>query len=254
MSKSRLLQYKNAALQDNVSVASVDCFDTLLLRESKTEAMRWLEISTKQLEALNACGIDCRVSPRHVARLRVGATKLWMSDASMRNLSQQSMHKSILSMIASELGLPEKAVEMLRDAELSYELNVLRANRRLISVLQELMDIGKRVISISDMYLSSDDIKWLTQNIWEAGGSLTFYSSANLGVTKADGGAYRKVLQLEEVQADCMVHAGDNKHADVVVARRHGIEAIHMPRPWTHRATHFANRAIDSLRTSTRCS
>jgi predicted HAD superfamily hydrolase len=237
-------------MQDDVLVASIDCFDTLLLREPKSEPVRFLEIAAEQLKSLNESGIDCNASVKDIRRIRIGASRAWTHDASVRKHTKLPMHRAILSTIASDLGLPGTAVDILRNAELSYELTVLRTNLQLVDVLRELMENGKKVILVSDMYLSGEDISWLVQNLWEDGRSLNTYSSADLGVTKQSGAMYGKVLRLEGINSDAIVHVGDNKYADVTMARRHGIRAFHTPRKWTHNATNFAYRVIDKLQKS----
>ena len=247
MKNSKLTRFRNEAMQDDVLVASIDCFDTLLLRESKSEPMRFLEIAAKQLQSLNESDIDCDASIKDIRRIRIGATRAYIHNASVRDHAKLPMYRAILSKIAFDLGLPDSAVDILRDAELNYELTVLRPNEQLISVLRELMANGKKVILVSDMYLSGEDINWLVQNLWEDGRSLNTYSSADFGATKRSGALYGKVLRLEGINSGAIVHAGDNKHADVIMAKRHGIRAFHTPRHWTHNAMNFAYRVADKL-------
>ena len=234
-------------MQEDVAVASIDCFDTLLLREPKSEPIRFLETAAEQLKLLSKNGIECKASIKDIRRLRLDAAKAWARDASIREYANLPMHRTILSIMALELGLPRVAIDILRDAELRYELSVLRPNEQLVQVLRELMENGKKVILLSDMYLSGEDINWLVRNLWQDGESLNIYSSADLAATKRSGALYRKVLRLEGIRPSAIVHAGDDKYADVIMARRQGIRAFHTPRRWTHNVTNFAYRVYDKV-------
>ena len=247
MTDSSLINFRNEAIQENIKVVSVDCFDTLLLREPKSESKRFLEISSAQIASLNKKGICCHSNANDLRNLRINITREWNKDKHFNSFANLPMHQSILTKIVGEIGLPEKSVALMREAELNYELGVLRPNKKLIKILNELIRYGKRIILISDMYLSGDDISFLVEKLCINLSVARVYSSADFKMTKKSGRLYKKVLINENIKPQAMIHAGDNKFSDVIMAKKYEIYSIHTPRGWIFNLINFSNKVLDRL-------
>ena len=83
---------------------------------------------------------------------------------------------------------------------------------------------GERVILISDMYLSSENIKEIITPINKSIAELPIYVSSEWNCTKSDGGLFLKVKDNEDVFFDEWIHVGDDEIADVKIPKLLGIK------------------------------
>ncbi|UZE49967.1 hypothetical protein ONR75_04090 [Rhodopseudomonas sp. P2A-2r] len=124
--------------------------------------------------------------------------------------------------------LTRAALPELVAAEFAAELNLCRANPYVLAKYQEMRATGVRTGFISDTYWSVSQLGELLQNacpglVWDF-----LYASGESGTNKGDG-LFPVYLAEQGVTPDCAVHLGDNLHADIDGAKRHGIAALHLP-------------------------
>lgn len=86
---------------------------------------------------------------------------------------------------------------------------------------------GKKVICISDMYLSADVIRSILDENGFAGIDAVFVSSEER-VCKSDGRLFKKAISRLNVQANKICHIGDNYETDILMAQSLGMEAVHI--------------------------
>ena len=223
--------YRSACKEDGSLVASVDVFDTLLLRNRKSELQRFVEISELVANHIT----------QHVGKSASTAELFWLRMESARTAyrmrakekgAREANVEEIYSLMLRALGAnPEPALmSELIDLELDYERNQLSANPHLVRTLTDFHQSGRRVICISDMYLRSAHIERLIEAHVDMSIIDVVYSSAEFGYGKAAGALYEKVLALESVAATSVVHCGDNYHSDVAMAESRGLRAFYTPR------------------------
>jgi FMN phosphatase YigB (HAD superfamily) len=137
----------------------------------------------------------------------------------------------------------------VRELELSLERKALRASPAARELLVELRRRGKRVIFVSDMYLSAPVLRELLahcglgEELFDAG-----YASIDHGRRKATGRLFDRVLELEGLKPDQLLFVGDDENSDVRQPGQRGIQSVHVVDPPELRRRHrlgAAQRAVE---------
>jgi HAD superfamily hydrolase (TIGR01549 family) len=214
---------------DSFDMISVDIFDTLLLRDHTVQRLRFREVAKALSGSLQALGWQGGVSILFDVRRRVHdsayrAVALERPDGDA-TLSRMAEIQALL------LGLDKSTISLFIAAELEIERLRLTANKFLCPFLKDLRRQGKRVIAISDTYLSVQNLEDLIRDLVHDSPVQKIYSSSDLGLTKHSGRVFERVATLENVPLGRIVHCGDNEHSDVRMARAAGCQAILLPRP-----------------------
>ncbi len=199
-------------------VMSFDIFDTVLTR--LVGAPDRVHHLTGQ--HLCAAGV-ITVSPAAYAAARQHAD---------HDLGARWGHPAPLAIVAAEvvvrLGLVPVAAKALVDAELGVEREVCRpvpgAVERLATARRR---TGRGVVFVSDTPLPEAFLRELLahHHLLEPGDQL--FGSADRGADKHGGGLFDVVAAELGERPEDIEHVGDNRHSDVVQARRHGWRAHH---------------------------
>lgn len=237
--RKAFLCYEAEVQAPATAVASVDIFDTLLLRGLKPESHRFLDMARHQLRVLRDAGHDPGISARALMQVRLEAARAAYRHCRPVRGVREATYADIAGTMLHLLGLPTDAARVpaiigrLLETELDYEITVLRPNPVLVGILGRARKAGRRVVCISDMYLPAQTLRRLVER--HVPGDLTdrVYSSADFGFSKASGLLYRAVLDDLGVAPEAVAHCGDNEQADVRQARAAGIRAVHVPRQRT---------------------
>jgi len=213
---------------------SVDLFDTLLLRRTRPEFVRFEDCARAQHIVLGAAspGVDALLA----CRLR--RTREAYAQARLRQGGEVSFDR-ILELICTDFSLPASWVTVLRQTELDYELGQLDANLPLAEFLSQ---SGLPWVLTSDTPLRAQDLAFLLEHKLPRARPAKIYASADMDRTKRDGALFAMICQDLGVPAERILHMGDNDHSDVAMARRHGLHALRLPRPLWWRCVH-AGRA-----------
>jgi predicted HAD superfamily hydrolase len=213
-----------------MSITSIDIFDTVLLRDATCEKRRFLAVARLSSQKLTKLGIG--VSPNLVLRSRREAQFLGYRALEAEKPDGDLTLGDILKSQAGLLGLDTATVAPeLEAAELEIECTVLRPNKPLLRSLSDASAQGKRIIAISDTYLSAVHVGWLLDRIIGAHPIDAIYTSADLGLTKRSGSIFKAVIEREGVSPADLNHMGDDHTADLVRPVAAGLSATHLPRP-----------------------
>ncbi len=235
-----------AAFDDEVSLVSVDVFDTLLLRDTKPEIVRFLDIAALWKDHL--AGVYSGTI-KDLFYLRYVGARLAYRHATKVNDCREADYKAILRSVMRGASIPESFQDTLFMLELDYEKKSLKPNSKLISILEMCRHSGKRIIAISDMYYSSGDIFALIDQHVPAGLIQKVYSSSEYGFGKSSGLLYEAVKEDEKVeQYNGWVHCGDNYDSDVSKAKILGINAFYLPRPMIWRLVIRIRNIVSKIR------
>lgn len=186
-------------LIDKYDIISFDIFDTLLKRNVKRPTDVFMYIEKKYNEP-GFC--EERIEAEKKARIKKNNV---------------------------EITLEEIYNEMSRDfydKELEAEAELLIANKWMLPVYKKAIS-DKKVIIISDMYLSEDFIS----NILKREGFVGYdkiYLSSKIGKTKKSGELFEHVLN-EIGEEKKVLHIGDSYVSDFKIPKKYGIEAVHIP-------------------------
>lgn len=207
---------------------SVDVFDTLLLRKPVSERHRFFKIASVFSDRLSK--VYQRPSPELVYGARVEAQR-WAYRA--LDVGGEDGEVRILDVFNRQLellGLPVELASRLMDAELQVERTVLVPNRPLIRWLKLQRSRNIPVIAVSDTSLPGGAIRSLIETV--AGPDLVdrVYTSADLGLSKRNGGIFAEVAGREKTEVAELIHFGDDRRADVEQALAAGVQARYLPR------------------------
>ena len=190
---------------DAYDVISFDVFDTLLFRPVNKPSDLFFFVG----ERLNYLNFEeIRVKVEQKARI----TKKQSQGTREVTLDE------IWQLMEAEAGIEKNTGIQI---ELEVEKFMCFANPYMVKVLQELDRRKKRIIGISDMYLSQKQIKELLVMAGIPDVLETIYVSSEYGVSKSDGALY-KIVKKQMGNEKTYIHVGDNKHSDVEQAKRYG--------------------------------
>ena len=207
---------------------SVDVFDTLLLRKPVSERRRFFKIAT--VFSNRVPNLYKRPSPEIVYGARVEAQR-WAYRA-LDAIDQDGEIKifDVFNRQLQLLELPTELASLLIDAELQVERGVLVANRPLIQWLKLQRARSIPVIAISDTSLPATAIRSLIEAVAGPNVIDRIYTSADLGLSKRNGGIFTEVATREKADVGEFIHFGDDRRADVEQGLAAGIQSTHLPR------------------------
>lgn len=192
-----------------IHVFSVDVFDTLLLREYKSEITRFREIAELVHQAFP------EISSRNFFQARALAHRLAYQLAKPVQGCREAAFDSIYRLIGAILQ-EHDAIRLaaMQEIELSYETSHLRLNPNIRKLLEIAHMRNLRIVAVSDMYLNRDALARIINNFLPPGMINEIYSSADFGISKISGLLWDELLRREQVSPQAILHLGDNPVAD----------------------------------------
>lgn len=210
---------------------SFDVFDTLITRSTATPEGVFL-LMQKYLEKESESGVFSDYLVRNFPVLRIDSEK----NARRFHPKTEIRLKDIYDVMGQTVGLSSGNKDFLMELEERCELACVVGLENNIQKLKDLIANGKKVILLSDMYLSSVTIRKMLLKADEIFNEITLYVSSEYGVTKASGLLYAMVHEKENIKYSQWIHYGDNEISDVNIPRLFGIRTkkIYTPalRPW----------------------
>lgn len=126
-------------------------------------------------------------------------------------------------------GFGKDVCEKLKELEISLEIKYCSARKIGKELFELALDMGKKVVLISDMYFTSDIVKKILENNGFGGYSDIFMSS-EYRLLKRGGGLYKSFIEKHSISIpSCVLHIGDNWDADIESAKMVGIRTCHLP-------------------------
>lgn len=120
--------------------------------------------------------------------------------------------------------LSDAQIEQLKDLELQTEFDNILPIEENVQKINELINQGKHIVLISDMYLPEDFIRKLLTKT-QLPNDIKIYLSSVVGFKKETGEMYSYVQKQENVAFDDWYHLGDNEYADYKQALYAGINS-----------------------------
>ncbi|MGE4279586.1 MAG: hypothetical protein AB7G62_08365 [Magnetospirillum sp.] len=213
---------------------SIDLFDTLLLRGTRPEFIRFVDVAKFQHQILDALS----PGPARLLEARLRHTRNAYAVARATPGGGEVRFDAILAEICHQFTLPTTWIERLRQTELDYEIRHLRTNRALMRLIRRWSDDGMAWAVVSDTPLRGDDLSWLMTKLLPELSPPLILSSADVGQTKRDGGLFDHLIRQSGLEPSDILHLGDNPHSDLHMAQVHGLRAAWLPRPRWWRLIH----------------
>ena len=136
--------------------------------------------------------------------------------------------KDIYGIIKAEHNLSDEETVALMSIELEAEEKVILPRSDVRDLFLKLYNSGKKIILISDMYLSSKQIKKLLQICGYPTDTELFVSNECGGV-KSDGALWKTVTS--KYKGKTIVHIGDNRVSDYIAVKKAGQKAVLVNNP-----------------------
>lgn len=207
-----------------VDLLTVDVFDTLLWRTVPAPADAFVLMG----ERLRERGMLAdAVTPIGFMRLRQAAERAARQRASAQRGTEEARLPEIYHCLTERLCFPVTSAQLMA-VELEVEHAVCQLDRGLEALIRLVEErLGKRVVLVSDSYLSAEQVGFLLDRPDDKPLPFTrVYTSSDMGVNKA-GGLLACVASALGVPIERIVHLGDNEESDVAPAREAGARAVH---------------------------
>jgi predicted HAD superfamily hydrolase len=230
INKRKYRIFESEVRRRDIKIVSVDVFDTLLLRETKPEYLRFLDIANQQIGTLKKSGYNLNFDSKDLLLSRIMAARAAYRNTAPVDGIREATYDEILEIVTTAGSLPSSCKALLKKAELDYELGALRPNLFLVDILRHAINASKRVICLSDMYFGANDIRYLLDSLLPTLSVHKVYSSADFGYGKSSGRIYKSIAKLENVEPHHIIHCGDNFFSDFEMANRSGVVGHFVPR------------------------
>ena len=195
-------------------VASFDVFETLLTRVIGEPSVAFLLLRRRLSEA----GL-IRCSPEVFARVRVQSERLAERNRGNNLVTLTQIYEEM----AAALDLSIVASEAILTKEVELERELIRPVPGSLDRVNKARQLGNRIVFLSDMYLTSDTIKWLLEQhgFWKPGDECLV--SSEVGAGKHDGRLFQWLLRKYGISAKRLRHLGNNPVSDFDQPRKLGI-------------------------------
>lgn len=225
-----------------ITTLSLDIFDTILLRDGKSEEYHFYNAAQKIVE-LHKNESATVLSVKTIYLARVFSHQLCYRNYNLGLSSEPTIDK-ILEI--QQTLIPTIKLEILIEAELQNEIESLSLNIPLYNQIKEAQRNGKIIVFLSDMYLTSVYInKLLRAHRVEL--DYTLYVSSEIGVSKHRNNAYSWLISTLNSSAKSILHVGDNYQTDIFNAEQIGISTFHTPRSRFFHICHNIRKTTDKL-------
>lgn len=205
----------NDIVDIETDVLSLDVFDTALTRSLEAP------VDVFALVERNIEGI-CGRSARGFALSRELAEQQARTVALEAGREEVSLGEIYIALGKARPDLRSYAAE-IQEAELAAERSVIQPVPWIQELARQAVARGTRVIFVSDMYLSGEEIgKFLVACGYDISGGVLV--SSDTGCTKASGSQWAILLHMAG-EGQRILHVGDNPQSDVESPRHHGIAA-----------------------------
>lgn len=192
-------------------VISFDIFDTLIFRPFSEPADVFYFLGEKS-------GI------LDLKRIRMEQESLGRWDCFQKERHHEVTLWQIWKRMEREIGISaEEGMQLEQELELEF----CYANPFMLEVFRKLIEMGKQIIIISDMYLSKEFLIQLLDKNGYIGFS-NLYVSCEYGVSKGNGKLFSAVKKNLPEHIS-VIHIGDNEHSDVNMAKSAGFDSLYYP-------------------------
>jgi len=197
---------------EGVRVLSLDCFDTLIWRNTHAPIDIFTEIERQ----------GGAVTPRRFAEEAARDTRKALDG------QNEVAIEAIARRLAGD-GASEAEVAALVERELTAEARHCFAFAPTVALIREARARGLRVIIVSDTYLAEPQLRGLIAKV--AGTDVAamierIFCSSEHGLAKSEG-LFGPVLEALGLPPSAILHTGDNRVADLESPQKLGMPAVH---------------------------
>ena len=202
-------------LAENADIVTFDVFDTLITRRVLHPADVFSLVSLLKTEDLNL-SFDFRE-----ARIKA-ERELYKSGNTYCNIND------IYDSLGKAYGLSNETSDALKNAEIFSEEKLVCPREDVKSFVSKLYESGKKIVFVSDMYLSSLQIKRLLE-ICGYPDEIELIVSNELKKSKFDGSLWEYFFNIHSDKKT--LHFGDSKRGDYDMVKKFNRDAVLLDNP-----------------------
>jgi predicted HAD superfamily hydrolase len=220
---------------DHIQCVSFDIFDTLLARHIEGPEQVQRAVCRELAEHLNANNIAHKSwTEEEIYSARQSAEKYLREQAAQQGQDYECRFSELVSIWLRGLFQCERQgliglENFIIQKELELEDLALFVKPEIPPLLAKLKQQGKHLLAVSDMYLDGQYIKHILQKKGILAYFDRVYVSADYAICKYSGRLFAKVIddcKPHGIQANQILHVGDNPVSDVRMANQSGLHAI----------------------------
>ena len=203
-------------------LVSFDVFDTLVVRYSH-QPNRVIDLTCVLWSKYLSEMLNLPISSENIYFIREGVINEICHANKLKGCDFDFNYDSFIEAFCKKLKLANAVKVKLSEIELQNEISQLKVNDHVLGILESLKRRNKKLIAISDMYMTSK----MVSEILSSFGLLQFfdevYTSGEEGKLKSTGGLFRKLA--EKYDTSKWSHVGDNPIGDYKRAKEIGIKS-----------------------------
>lgn len=208
----------------------VDLFDTVIFR--RNHPYQVIELWADSIMNL----FQLRMATKELFNIRL---KIY----SQISAEKEAVYSEIIKKIFDELCLRNAFIDEIsfdiflsacHYEELKFEIRSHFLNEKMVKYLKTQKNKGKKIVCVSDFYLSSEDLSYFLNKLGVLELYDVVYSSSDFSCNKRNGQLYKKVIEMLKCSPKECVMIGDNKRSDIVRAKENGIHTIFTPNYYQH--------------------
>lgn len=206
-------------IDENIECISFDIFDTLVVRPflRPVDLFRFLD---KEYRKENVGGVEFS-EMRETAEV-IARNKQHEENSLIEEITLDDIYKVIHEVYY----IDNKILNKLKNIECDLEVRFCEKRNTAFNLYQLALNCNKKIVCTSDMYLPLEVIKKiLDKNGYKNIDKI--YLSSEVRKTKATGSLYNYVISDLKIDADKIIHIGDNFESDYEVPIKKGINAVH---------------------------
>lgn len=220
----KLEKIKQLIASPKIKCVSFDIFDTLITRPFY-EPLDMFRIMDKDYRELTHNDVGINFSKIRVISENICRENKRNTDTECQEVTLDEIYDTI----HTQYEISKDVLEKLKKKECEYEIRFCKRRDTIHELYELALDMGKKVIFTSDMYLPEDVIvKILKENGYTEYTKL--YLSSTVKKIKWTGDLYRHVFKDMGLEPGEMIHMGDNFESDYKRAKELGMNSIHIPK------------------------
>lgn len=220
----KLEKIKQLIASPKIKCVSFDIFDTLITRPFY-EPLDMFRIMDKDYRELTHNDVGINFSKIRVISENICRENKRNTDPECQEVTLDEIYDTI----HTQYEISKDVLEKLKKKECEYEIRFCKRRDTIHELYELALDMGKKVIFTSDMYLPEDVIvKILKENGYTEYTKL--YLSSTVKKIKWTGDLYRYVFKDMGLEPGEMIHMGDNFESDYKRAKELGMNSIHIPK------------------------
>ncbi len=219
----KYVKLKEAIVDPSIEFVSFDIFDTLLVRPFLNPSDMYLVMQNyfEELTKSEARFKEIRSYSENRARETISTINPYFKDVTIDEI-YDSMEK--------ELHISREICDKLKQKELDLEMAFLRPRKAMKEIYELALYENKKIIIISDMYLTKGNIANLLEKNGYTGYTELFVSSKERCLKHSGELFTCAIKKLDIKDTSTVIHIGDNWNSDHIMPLSLGMKSYFIPK------------------------